>query len=238
MTWNQNFLRWYGAALPDNYLTFDCETNGLKRDWALPLEIGHCIVRDRKPVHRGHFVLNWDGYPGVETDWLCSTMAQIRKQMGAQGKPYRYDLDYLHQYGKDPTTVLEFYYRLFTKNRAAGAFFVGHNAWSFDSPLLTSVMMESLGVSWVFDENELFDTGGMEKSLLGDIPPFPDDRSLKDFFLRACHAYRKGVKWNIDACIERYDMHNRFELGEAHGAEEDAYVAHLLFEEHRNVAVA
>lgn len=238
ITWNEKFLDWLGHPLPDDYLSFDCETQGLKRDWALPLDIGHCVVRGRKPVHQGNFVLNWIGYPGVDEEWLDYTLKKTAFHMADNRKPYRYTMDFLRQHGRDPTEVLGFYYKLFKTNRQANAKFVGHNAWFFDSELLQNIMLEACKLTWTFDENELYDTGGMEKALRGDLEPLPDEHTLKQYFLRVHHAYKKGVKWNIEACVERYDMERRFDLEKKHlhGAGEDAYVSHLLFEEHRETA--
>ena len=75
----------------------------------------------------------------------------------------------------------------------------------------------------------------MEKALRADMAPFPEDKHLKGFFRRVKNARRKGIKWKIEVCIERYNLAERFDLDltKLHGAEADCYVCHLLFEEHR-----
>lgn len=236
VTWNRKFLDWLGHPLPDDYLAFDCETQGLKRDWALPVEIGHCLVRGRKPVNQGNFVLNWIGYPGVDEDWLDHTLKKTAFHMSERGKPYKYTLDYLRRHGRDPVEVIGFYYKLFKANRNAGAKFVGHNAWFFDCELLTNVFLEACGLRWTWGDNEVYDSGGMEKALLADLEPFYDEHTLRQYFLRIHHAPKKGLYWNIEACVERYKMEERFGLSmkDLHGTAEDSFVCHLLFEEHRN----
>ena len=236
-TWNRKFLDWLGHPLPDDYLAFDCETQGLKRDWALPVDIGHCVVRGRESRNQGNFVVNWYGYPGVDDEWFTYTLEKTYKAMREQGKEYRYTPEFVRKHGKDPTKVLKFYYDLFKLNRHQGAKFVGHNAWFFDSELLQNVLDEAAGLIWQFDENELYDTGAMEKAFRGELEPFPDEHTLKQYFLRVHHAFKPGVKWNIEICMERYDILQRFELDwrKIHGAGEDAYVSHLLFEEHRSI---
>lgn len=233
--WSRLFHEWYGKPLPDSYLVFDIETTGLKRDWALPVDIGHTIVRDRCVVHRGNFLLNWVDYPGVDRGWLEEQLVRVTAAMREQGKSYHYSIERLAAEGRDPYEVLTFYYQLFEKNRRTGASFVGHNAWFFDSVLFTNVVAETCDLVWEFKPNEIFDTGAIAKAILGDLPPYPDEKTLKQYFLRVKHAHRKGIKWSIEHCIEQFDLLNRFNLNPAdlHGAGPDSYVAHLLFEEFR-----
>lgn len=233
--WSRIFREWYGKPLPLDYLVFDMETTGLKRDWHLPVDIGHTIVRGGKVVHQGSFLLNWTGYPGVDRERIVQDLAKVEKAMTAQGKAFHYPIERLEEEGKDPFDVLTFYYQLFTKNRRAGAKFVGHNAWFFDAVMFRSICEETTDLVWEFRPNELFDTGAMTKAVIGNFEPYPDEKTLKQYFLRVKNAYAKGVKWSIEACIERYDLVNKFGLKpeQLHGAGNDSYVAHLLFEEYR-----
>lgn len=234
--WNRLFLEWYGTALPDDYLVFDLETTGLKRDWALPIDFGWAVVRAREIVNQGNMLLNWSEYPGVERDWLFECLRKIQQSMAKRGKNFPYTVDLLERRGKPPEKVLGFAYELFRRNRQAKASFVGHNAWFFDSELITHVFGEACGLEWEFGGNELFDTGGMEKAMLANLIPYPDETTLKEYFLRVHHNYQPGIKWNIEACVLRHDLEERYgiSLSELHGnAGLDAKVAHLLLEEHR-----
>ncbi len=232
--WSKIFLEWYGKPLPLDYLVFDLETTGLKRDWHLPVDIGHTIVRNKKVVHQGNFLLNWTGYPGVERERLVADLNKVAAAMQAQGKPHHYPIERLEAEGKDPFEVLVFYYQLFTKNRRAGAKFVGHNALFFDAVMFSHIVEEATELVWEFKPNEVFDTGVMFKITQGGLAPRPDEKSLKEYFLRAKNAYMKGVKWNIESCVKQYHLAERFGLGELHGAAADSYVSHLLFEELRH----
>lgn len=237
-TWNSRFLDWLGHPLPASYLAFDCETNGLQNDWSLPVDMGFCLVRNRRVVKQGDQVLNWVGYPGVDADWLEATLKRTAAAMKRQGKPYRYTMDFLRRHGHSPERVLYFYWRIFRKTRKRGYKFIGHNAWHFDSKLVSNILREACGLRWVFGPGELYDTGGMEKALLaGDLAPREDEYTLQDYFRRVHAARRRGVRWSIEHCVARYDLCRRFGLQERdlHGAGADAYVSHLLFEEHRKL---
>lgn len=233
--WSKIFLEWYGKPLPVDYLVFDLETTGLKRDWHLPVDIGHTIVRNKKVVHQGNFLLNWTGYPGVDREQLAADLNKVAAAMQAQGKLHHYPIERLEAEGHDPFKVLTFYYQLFTKNRRAGAKFVGHNAWFFDAVMFSHVLEEATDLVWEFKPDEIFDTGAMFKAVRGNLAPYPDEKTLQEYFLRVKNSYMKGVKWNIEACIEHFDLANKYGLdtSELHGAKSDSYVAHLLFEEHR-----
>lgn len=238
--WSSEFKEWYDIVLPVDYLVFDMETTGLFIDNPdhppdLPVDIGHCIVRDKEIINQGGFILNWVDYPGIDLDWLESRFVFLRKRFAEQGKTYHYSIERLQEEGKDPDKVLWFYRQLFEKNRAAKAAFVGHNAISFDAPMFNQALNEILGLGWEFRDDELFDTGIMEKALRAEMFPCLDDETLRGFFVRVRNARRKGIMWKIEVCIERYDLANRFnlDLSTLHGAEADCVVCHHLFEEHR-----
>lgn len=235
--WTKQFRDWYGHSLPDDYMTFDIESTGFSRKWDLPIDVGYCLVRGREVAATGNYLLNWTVYPGVEQDWLEGRIDKVISGMSKQGKAFPYSLQRLKEEGRDPYDVLRFYHELIIANREAGAAFVGHNAWSFDASMLTSCFSQVLGVDFEFGENELFDCGGMEKAIIaGDLEPFADEKTLKEYFSRICAAPRKGVFWNAEACIDRYNLLDKFEsmgLDNLHTAVVGSYVSHLLFEELR-----
>jgi DNA polymerase III epsilon subunit-like protein len=233
--WTEKFFQWLGHALPDDYLTFDCETTGLKAGWDLPVEIGHCVVRNRKVVHKGSTILNWVGWPDMDVGWLDERLTKVRDAMAEQNKSFNYTVDRLREEGKPPENVLSYYHKLFTRNRRESGKFVGHNAWAFDSNILRETFDQACGLIWDFGLDELYDTGGMEKALRGDLEPYEDERSLQEFFMRV-HARRlAGVRWAIEVCVDRYNLLDGTGLtkDDLHDAGQDSLVTHLLFEEHR-----
>ena len=232
--WSSYFREVYGHALPRDYLCLDCETSGLDRHRDLPLEIGHCIVRDCAVVHQGSSVLDWTADRNIDRRWLRGRMHETRRSMDAYDKGYRFDLDLLAAEGKNPRKVLAFYRKLFTVNREAGAFFVGQNSWFFDCELLEGCFAQFLRKPFHFGENEVFDCGTMEKGcLLGELPYRQE--SLRDYFLRVRGIRAAGVRWNMAACLERHSLIEKYglDMSQAHNAGWDAHACHLLFEEHR-----
>lgn len=240
--WEADLLRWYGHGLPDDYLAFDCETTGGSREWDLPVEFGFTLVRDRVVIKKHAWVLDWTRYPEIELDWLQDQIESLQYVYKLRGDEYIYTIPYLQKHGRDPYWVMDKAYRLFEANRVGGGVFVGHNALSFDYPLLKNVFNELLQRDWVFGPSELFDTGACEKMIL--CAGLPDrskhliparNESLADFFLRVVRSHRVGVKWNLAACVDRYGFVDRFGINKAelHGAKMDSYVCHLLMEHHR-----
>lgn len=235
-SWRELFIKWYGQPFPVDYVSFDIETTGFMKDLDVPVDFGWTIVRDCKIAHRGNFLLNWTGYPGMERAFIIDRLASVDEGMRKSGGACQYTIDMLEKQGKRPDYVLKFILDLFRKNRQAGGSFIGHNAWSYDSQLLGNIFQESLDVKWEFGENELWDTGCMVKAAVAHLIPYPDEKTLKEYFKRVQYNRQPGLKWNMASCIERYDLVERFGLDvrEQHGASFDCYVAHLLFEELRN----
>lgn len=235
----KKFLAWHQQPLPDDYLSWDIETTGVNPKWDLPIDIGWSLVRDRKMIDNRGFILDWTRYPDfVEPDWLEEQLERIGYNIRLKGGEWVYTPDYLRKHGSEPFWVLRRFQQLLYVNRDAGAKFVGHNAWNFDVRMIEAVFAELLGAEgepFVFDPDEIYDTGGMEKGRLGDMIPYPDEKTLKEFFSRIQYSRRKGLHWNLSLCAERYHLYERAGLTpeDMHGAKADAYVAHLLFEEHR-----
>lgn len=231
--WSDYFRDVYHDVLPRDYMCFDCETTGLRRE-DIPVEIGHVIVRDCQIVQQGSFVLDWTSHPKMPRDWLGERLRETAARMRERGLQYRFTPELLQSEGVDANRVLRFYRDLFLRNRGATAFFVGHNSWFCDAPLLEACFREFLQEDFQFDENEMFDTGGMEKAcLLGILPE--KGETMKKYFMRVRHAYAPGTHWNIQACVERHGLQQRHSLDTSalHGAQYDSYVTHLIFEEHR-----
>jgi DNA polymerase III epsilon subunit-like protein len=241
--WTQLFHRWHGRDLPLDYLTFDLETTGFstKPGGDLPIDIGWVVVRGGEVVHRGHRLLNWVDYCDMDEMWLDAKLSRIRDAFRDKHQVWPYYIENLREEGESPYVVLDFFLKLLRRNGEskdglAGAKLVGQNAWSFDVAMLTNVFQEALGQTYDFAENDMYDVGCMEKAILaGDLEPYPGELTLKEYFLRVAKANRPGVHWNADACARRYRLDERYgiDFNKLHTAEADAYVSHLMFEEHR-----
>jgi DNA polymerase III epsilon subunit-like protein len=240
--WETDLRRWYGHGLPEDYLAFDTETTGFKKDWDIPLEFGWCIVRGRQPVSRGSYLLDWTRCPDlVEKNWLLDQLERISYSMDLQKRAWHISYERLQTEGRDPLKVLNFAYNLFKTNREAGAPFVGHNSLTYDNALWANIFYEWLGKEWVWDKGEIFDTGCLEKAILTQalepklrlIPQRGEH--LYDFLARCQRANRRGIYWNIGACVDRYKLCERYGVchENLHGANMDAYCCHLLLEMHR-----
>lgn len=242
--WQAMLLEWFNYELPRDYMTFDLETTGFKKDFDLPIDFGWTLVRDCQIAHQGSYVLDWTRYPQyVELSWLQRQLDRLALAMREQGKPWRYSIDYLQEHGQDPFWVLEFVAELLEANRKAGSVFVGHNAAAYDSVLLCATLKEFVDFDWQFGDKELLDTGSLQKASLtvgkfvdpsNEFAPRPGE-TMGDFFRRIAASRREGVKWNIEACATQYQICERYGLchDELHGAGSDSLVCHYCIEAHR-----
>ncbi len=95
-------------------------------------------------------------------------------------------------------------------------------------------LWEFTGLEWEFTGDEAFDVGALEKARQCDLPPF-DDENLKKYFGRVNAVPKLGARWNIEHCIATYHLLDKYQIdtSQCHGADYDAYVTHLIFEEQR-----
>lgn len=245
--WERLMHRWYGLRFPDDYLAFDFETTGTSRKKDLLLEAGWVIVRERKIVNRGSFLLDWTKYPGIELDWLEGKIRYLRRCYEEKNKPYNFSIDRIRSDGRDPVWVLKFLYDLFLANREAGAKFAGQNAIAFDAYMFSHQTAEFLDNSeWVWQQDEILDTGCWEKILQSQYDMEPgwwirpkQGEPLHAFMHRARYCNRPGLYWNIEAAVDRYQLCEKYGVCKEnlHGAAEDSYAVHLLIEHHRDQGI-
>lgn len=207
------------------------------------MDFGWCIVRDGEVEDRGYFLLDWTMRPEYVTrDFLELKLNMLDRVYAWKNLEYMYSIARLQSEGRDPVWVLKFMAELFKMNREAGAKFVGHNAIAFDSKLAVKSLLEFADVSWAWHQDEIVDTGVLEKVIgcldyadpAKQLSPKPGE-SLFKFSKRAAAANRPGVKWNVAECVERYGLCESHDLclDQLHGAGADAYACHLLVESHR-----
>ena len=218
----------------DFYLVIDCETTGPARDWDLVYELGYCLMDRGECVTEGEILLNWADHPDVNENWLRDRMAAVAERMKQNGGTFSGSIERMRQEGIKPELGLRKYLQLLRQVRKSNGYFVGHNAWAFDVKFLQNQLREYLGSMFTFRDDEVMDTGAIEKgAMLGQMPK-PDD-TPKSYFSRVCATRAAGVKWSIDHCVKKYGLAERYglDMSMAHRAGFDAAVTAILFEEFR-----
>src|ERR1035438_8533513 len=87
--------------MPDNYLCGDTETSGVVVNQDLILQLGYCLVENRKAVDTQDILLNWPDSGLVPEEWLRDRLEETRKHVEfgkdgrATGKHYRFTYDLL-----------------------------------------------------------------------------------------------------------------------------------------------
>lgn len=224
------------GCFPENYLVVDLETTGVNVTEDLPLQFGYCLVEKGKVVECKANDINWLDQCGINSAWVISRMDKARKSMTEKGKSYRMSVQRLQERGKPPIPSLVLLYELIRRIHDANGFILAHNGVNFDTPLISTVLREFLGVEFDFGENLVVDTGIIEKAIQLDETPLPNE-SLAVFSRRVGAIRAKGVYWALDGhCLPKYGLEKKMPVGaEMHDAGHDAYAVHLLFETYRNL---
>lgn len=241
--WESLLHKHFGQRLPESYLCFDLETTGLKRSFDLPIDFGWVLVAEREIADSGNFVLDWTRRPEwAEPGWLAEQLERVRGQLAAKGVGWDYTPQRLRAEGEDPLWVLEFAYNLLTESARQTWPAVGHNAYTYDIPLLTSCFNEFLASPWPVPDELIIDTGCLEKAACSrdilnpayHVTPAAGEAPVA-FFKRCYNRRLPGVLWNIAECVKRYELTARHDLHAAHlhGASTDALALHYLLELNR-----
>lgn len=234
------------GPLPQSYLAFDVETSGLSPKEDVVLQIGWAMVEDRKLVDRGAVVVDWtrrngDGW----VEWLSQRIDRTRQNIEcdrggyASGNTWNFSVARLRAEGCDPLIAFDQFRRLADDCRAGGFAFVGHYGLRCDQPMLDRSCVEVLGPDRGFQlaPNEYHDTMALEKGVQL-CPAVQPGETWAAFIRRAYTLGGNKVKASLDRhCAGKYDLHNKHQLdmGQAHEAEFDAVLTHLLFEEFRAI---
>lgn len=237
--WAQSLFQHLGGSLPVDYCCVDLESTGFNRKDDLIVEVGHCLVYDSKIEKRYNVALNWVDHPDVPNDWLEKRLKRVKSQMEASDQSWHIDMDYLKTQGLKPEKVLNFYHDFLTTLMENQTFLVLHNGFSFDEPMFRNSFRDFLGVpDFSFGEDHVLDTSALVKaSQLVEEPGImpTSSESARGYFQRIHGRRRKGVRSNLNFCVERFGLINKYGLDptQLHQAGEDAYVCHLLVEEMR-----
>jgi DNA polymerase III epsilon subunit-like protein len=237
-------LKLCGGSWPTDYTCFDLETSGFSRDRDVIVEWGHCLVRDGKVEDRLSLVVNWYGSGLVPDDWLTGQLNRVRKQMAKDGRKFRVTPAVMRAEGVPPDKVLPFIFDFLTSLQENGEMLVTHNGWRFDVEMVLKHFTDFLDEDFEFHPDRLIDTGAIEKAsqITDDWRAAPaDDETMKTYFQRIANWVLPGVKWNLDTwCMNKYDLALKHGANteDAHQADYDAWLVHLLMEEFRGLLLA
>jgi DNA polymerase III epsilon subunit-like protein len=244
-------------GFPNNYMVFDLETTGLEPRRDLAMQIGFCLVKDGVPVEKMGVIIDWTKLPS----FLPKTKYQLFREKLEKvkhhvefkngvptGKKYQISFERMQDEGVHPITALELFHDLFVETRKQRRFFIAHNGYHFDVPFMEGHFDVFLGARakefnieerppFYFADNELFDTGMVEKGSQCQMSPWSND-TVRSWSLRTHNERIRNVRWALDtACVPRYGLkekHN-LDLDSAHDAGFDCYVCHLLFQEYLRI---
>lgn len=238
--------RWYAdvsaflGGWPDDYLVFDCETNGADpgSPQTLPTQLGWVMVRGREPVHEGEFLLNWALHPGIDAAWFAESIRETARRMAIRGAAAQVTWEEVEACGEDPRVAIPDFRALLEEVQRDGYTFVGHNGYGFDRPVVERATRLATGDRFRFDYRRFLDTGMIEKShAMGMEPPPPGSMPVFRWYERMRGQVGRG-KWNLNGCIHKYGLHEKHGLDpdSSHAAGFDCRVTHLLLETYRGLA--
>lgn len=238
--------RWYAAmsaflgGWPDDYLVIDCETNGADpgSPRTLPTQLGWTMVRGRRPVHEGEFLLNWARHPEVDPAWFAESIRETARRMAIRGAQSQVTWEEVEAYGEDPREAIPDFRALLEEVQRDGYHFVGHNGYGFDRPIVETATRLATGDRFRFDYRRWVDTGMVEKAhAVGMEPPAPGSMPVFRWYERVRGYVGRG-KWNLTGCIQKYGLLEKHGLDPdgSHAAGFDCRVTHLLLETFRELA--
>lgn len=240
-----NKLRTHLGTPPDDYLVVDVETTGIDVNRDLITQMGFCKVAGRNVVSRGSAILNWDQDNRIDQEWFRNRLQTCEREMRARGATCHMTYDVVTRTGYNPQEVMEGFFAMIDEAVKEGQAIVGHNHVAFDIPLLQSHAARFLDRSaFTVPIANTWDTGLTEKARQLLLLPSPG-MTRDEFYSDVRRAYGRGVKWSLDkVCVPTYQLSEKYDLDfkEAHEAEFDCLLSHLVLEEQRtlmtNTAVA
>jgi DNA polymerase III epsilon subunit-like protein len=230
--------RWYArmasfiGGFPDNYLVFDCETNGLepRSRQTLPVELGWCMVKDRIALQEDSFLLNWAMHPDIDAAWFEESVHKTERGMREKGIEKTIPWERVRDEGHDPREVIPCFREFLVDAQANNYKFVGHNVYGFDRPIVENATFTASGDMFRFDYRRFVDTGMIEKSHSARIPvPSPGEQAVFRWYEDVRGYIGKG-KWNLGGCAIKYGLVEKhgLDLSMAHGAGFDCHINHEL----------
>lgn len=253
------------GSLPDTYVCIDIETSGVRTRQSKILQIGHCVVVDRKVVDRDSFYLDWTkstdrtGMTEATLKELQSEIAATGAAIRSGGKAFHTDWSKLLVEGQDPYQVIRDYARWVLEMKDEKTFMLMHNGYSFDCQFLSMAFSKlaadmapkfalpmfvkgggtdysHLDAFW-FPDNAVLDTGIILKASQSERLPLPGE-TLRAFSKRVSREVRRGLYWSLNEfAVPFFKLAEKYDLSaeKAHDAGYDTFVCHCLFEEMRGI---
>jgi hypothetical protein len=228
----------YNGCVPRNYLCLDVETTGAKKNEDLIVQIGHCYVEDAVPQFYEDVIINWFEFDDeiVPNWWLEERLNLCRWSMEQKGNFHGVTIERMREQGRPLAEVIDYCTSLYTECRDKDFVFVGHRGLYCDFPPIAKLFDEFGGIKWEWKDDEILDTGALEKAAVTGILPEPG-KTVEEYLKRVMNERRSKTKYGLDHCIEKYKILERYEIDmrDRHTAGFDALIVHYLMEEYRGL---
>lgn len=244
--WPAWFRDRMGGGVPGRYVVLDIETSGFDMKKDVVTEIGHCLVDGGRVVDRVAVLIDWTDHPVVDEDWLHDRLVGVGMKLSAPGRPYHVTLERMKEEGLAPARAFAVYAELLATFKAKGVCVAGHNHLRFDEPMLQhNVVGFGYGVAadFAFGEN-VFDVNAIERAeqMADDTRVLPSPgETPREYLKRLTYMQpkddRRVLSNLVPFCAEKYNLAGRYgvDLDDAHRADHDAYLTHLVMETWRDL---
>jgi DNA polymerase III epsilon subunit-like protein len=210
-----------GGKLPESYLVFDSETSGTNVARDRILQYGFAVVI------RGDLVRCFN--------CMIHHGQDVKIEPGAL-RVHGIDHARMAREGARPEVLIPQILVMLETYRRQGLMFVGHNALSFDAPLVEAEARR-YGIDFRFQPNEILDTGALVKAIqTGHY--FAANDTLRSFAASVTATRNPGVYWSLDRyCFNAFELEKYgLRKDQAHDAAYDCRMTHYVLVELRRRA--
>ncbi len=231
-----------GFKFPNTYVVFDLETTGNNLKSDLILQLGYLVVVDGVPREKAvAHLLDWTANEKVDQNYLRQRIVDTGEHMRRRGSDYNFTYEALSD-GVDPISVLRGCLDESKKWQTSGLPVVVHNGYQFDLRMLEIHFGYFLDDPFKFDDNLVIDTGLVEKAIQAQPKKLLMPKSgnaLKDFYDQTAATFLKAP-WSLTRhCVPKYRLDTKYDIDvrNAHTADFDCTLTHLLYQEYRKLAL-
>lgn len=233
--WLAGFARHFD--LPGDYLVFDIETSGGSAEEDVVTQVGYVVVQGGHAVDSFEFVLGWPGSGLVDELQLRRRLEDTLWRSQQHGRVLPMSWERMQLEGVPPLDGLNDLFSLLESCQKSLVPLVAHGGYRFDCRMLLGADQRFARRGFQFSDNELYDTGSIERGSQTMAPLRPGET------LAACCRRLLGGKqkayWNLhEHCASKYDLTARLPApaAQSHNAGYDALLTHFLFEQFRDMA--